>query len=549
MRGTYKLVLSGVEARRKLASGADQLAKAVVSTLGPRSRNVALNMAYPAPKILHDGVSIAKDFRLKDPFEDMGAVLLKEAASKTNDLAGDGTTTATLLGNTLIQEGFKLIEGGVVDGVITGKVNPMEMRDELMEYSELILSILSKKAKKLENKKEYQQVAQISSASEEIGKLVADAIERVGKDGVIMVEESAAFDSYLQFQEGMEFSNGYLSPYFMTDSDKEICEYEDGYVLLTDYRIADASFLVPVLDKVMQDGNKPLLIIADDVEGPALAALVATKLHSKIQARAVAVVAPEFAERRKQVLEDIAVLTGGNVISKDLKQKLEDIQLKDLGRLRSIRVSKTHTTIVPQFPDAEEVQERVAAIKTQIDEEVNPLKKQWLQDRLANLSQSVAVINVGGASKNEIDDKKERVIDAVNAAKAALAEGVIPGGGIALYEVAELLGKPIGDERILNLVKQVLTAPFVTLVENAGKDVAKVMDLINVLPNSVKNKGYDLVTKRAGDMYYMGILDPVKVTKLAVRHSFSIAANVLTTETLISDDPEEFKVNTMRLMQ
>jgi len=535
----YKLLTFKKEAREKLAAGADKLAQAVVSTLGPRSRNVALNRSYPAPLILHDGVSIAKEIQLRDPFEDMGAVLLREAASKTNDLAGDGTTTATLLGNTLIQEGFKLTEGGVVEGVITGKINPMKLREDLMAYADIIIKKLEEKTIPVKKKEEYQQVATISSASPEIGKLVADALEKVGKEGVIMIEDSNSFESALEFQEGMEFENGFLSPYFATDPDKMIAEYKDGYVLMTDKKISDPMEIVNIADQVIKDANKPLLIIADDVVGAALQSLVLTKL--RINAGLVAVIAPEFGERRKEMLEDIAVLTGGNVIAKDLDKKLPDVKLGELGRFRSIKVSQTHTSITPLNPDAEEITERVNAIKTQIDAEENAFKKERLEYRLSKLSQGVAIITVGGGSASEIKEKRERVIDAVNATKAAMADGIVAGGGIALLEIAEELSRDAKkDDLAFKLVYQAITAPFRTIIENAGENPDSVLKHMAALEGTnVENRGYDIVGRKVGDMIKMGITDPVKVTKLAIRHSFSVASMMLTTDTLVTDPYED----------
>lgn len=533
----YKILLFNHEARKKLAAGADKLAKAVVSTLGPLSRNVAINREYPGPIILHDGVSVAREIRLEDPFEDMGAVLLREASSKTNDLAGDGTTTATLLGNTLLQEGLKMVGGGIVDGVIAGNSNPMVLKKIIDEHVEKITSLLDDMAIKLEKREDYEKVATISSGSKEIGKLVADAIERVGKDGVIMVENDASFNSSLEIQEGMEFENGYLSPYFVTDPDRMICEYSDGYVLLTDFRIADAMQLVPIVEKVIKDSNKPLIIIADDVVGPALQALVLTKMRTKAQL--VAVVAPEYADKRKEMLEDIAVLTGGTVIAQGLDKKLEDVQIADLGRFRNLTVTQTHTTITPKHPDNEEIQERVNAIKKQMKEEKNDFRKQRLEYRLGKISGGVAILKVGGSSETEIREKRERVIDAVHATKAALSDGVIPGGGYALWEIAKKMKENTDKGELNDLVVKVLESPFRTLMENSGEDIGKVLELINVLPDTVKNRGYDVVSRRAGDLVQMGVIDPVKVTKSAVRFAFSVAGMMLTTDTLISDDREE----------
>lgn len=522
---TYKLVIHGKPAREKLAKGADQLAQAVISTLGPSSRNVGLNRPL-RPIIVHDGVTIAQEIRLKDPFEDMGAVFLREAASNTNDLAGDGTTTATLLGNTLIQEGFKLVEGGVVDGVMTGRVNPMAMRKELLQYADIIIEEIIKKAKKLE-KNEWEAVAAVSAADAVMGTLVAQALEKVGPDGLVMIERTTSFDSSIDVQEGTEFDNGLLSPYFVTDSDRMIAEYQDGYILLTDYLISDPMTLVPLVEKVIKEENKPLLIIADDVVGPALQALVLTKL--KAGARLVAVVAPEFADRRREALEDLAILTGGRVISRDIKKPLQDVELADLGRFRSLKVSLTHTTITPKNPDTEEIKERSGAIKKQILEEENRFRLDKLIARLAKLSQSVVTINVGGGSESEIKDKEERINDAVHATKAAIAEGVVAGGGVCLRDIARDL-KPIGDAHVHSLVLRALRAPYETILRNAG---------ISVDGEHPEGYGMDVVTGNDAQMLAAMIMDPAKVTRLAIKHAFSIAATVLTTECLVSADPEE----------
>lgn len=532
---SYKIILEGPEARKALALGSHKLATPVISTLGPKSKNVAINQLYPGPKIIHDGVSIAREIYLKDPFENMGAQLVKEAALKTNDLVGDGTTTATLLTDTLIQEGQKLVDGGQIDGVITAKVDSMFLQKELLKYSNIIVGELEKMAVAITDKKDYQRIATVSSASEEIGKIVADAIEKVGPDGSIMVEEVGAFETSLELKEGMEFDNGYLSQYFVTDSDRMIAEYEGGkdggYVLLTDYTIADPMLLVPIIQKVMEDNNRPLLIVADDVVGPALQALVMTKLDARAGAKLIAVVAPDFGERRKESLEDMAVLLGATVISRDLGKSLKDVELSDLGKFDKVRVTAESTTITPKYPDSEEIDERVNAIKKQIKDEPDGFKKEKLKVRLGRLSQSIAIINVGGASEAEIKDKRERVIDAVHATKAALAEGIIPGGGVALRNIANKL--QIKLDSINELVVSALYAPALTILSNAG--YAKPEDVLSWR----EGQGIDVMTGNCVNMLDEGIIDPVKVTKLAVLHSFSIAGAVLTTEALISDDPEE----------
>lgn len=515
-----KQLLFNKDAREKLAKGADILAKAVVSTLGPRSKNVAINR-FPNPLVVHDGVTVARSISLKDPFEDMGANLLREAASKTNDLAGDGTTTATLIANTLVQDGLKITESGIVDGVVSPRINAMFLKEELDKFSKTIVEKIEKKARKIK-KGEIKRIANISAGNEEIAGLVAEAIEKVGADGLVMVENSTSFESKVDYTNGMEFDNGFLSAYFVTDPNRMIAEYEDAYVLLTDMTVADAMILVPIIEKVIEEGQnkKALLIVANDVVGPALQALVLTKLKQGVPL--VAVVAPEYADRRKQMLEDIAVLTGATVFAGDKKDDIRDAKLSDLGKA-SIRVSQTHTLITPLFPDKDEINERAEAIKEQIESSDSPFLKERLQYRLAKLTQGVAVINVGGASETEIGEKRERVIDAVYAVKAAMADGIVSGGGVCLRDIASELDG--GDKYVLEMVKKALNAPYETILSNSG---------IN-FKECEANRGIDVVSKNEVDMIAEGIIDPAKVTKLAVIHGFSVAGMIITTDTLIAD--------------
>lgn len=519
------------------------LAKAVVSTLGPRSRNVAINREYPGPRIVHDGVTVARSIALKDPFEDMGAALIFEAANNTNNLAGDGTTTATLLADKLIQEGIKMIDGGIVDGVITGTVNAMELREKLIVHADRVIDRIKAMTTKVEDAEAVKHVATVSAGDEKLGKLVAEAIDKVGRDGVVMVEEGGAFESHIEVQEGVEFDNGFLSAYFVTDPDRMVAEYKDGYVLLTDYRISDAMTLVPIIEKLTKAGGKPLLVIADDVVGPALHSLIATKV--KGGAPLVAVMAPEYADRRKQMLEDLAIITGGTVVASGLGKRIEEITIADLGQFEHIHISQTHTQIRPKNVDAEELTDRVKSIKEQIKEEKDPYRKDRLLYRLGKLSQSVATIYAGGASKAESDEVKERLIDAVSATKAALSDGVVSGGGTALLRIAdelELLGTTLNspvEDLTLQLVIQALRSPFETIITNAAEDPKKIREIIKALPDGIKNPGYDVIKKIAGDMYQLGVLDPAKVTTLAVRHAFSVAAMFLTTEVLVADEKQE----------
>lgn len=526
-----RVIVFDNDARNKLAKGADILARAVTSTLGPRSKNVAID-TYPSPTILHDGVSVAKEIKLKDPLEDMGAKLIREASTKTNDLVGDGTTTATLLANEIFQGGLKLIQGGLDDGIIVNKTNAMDIRDRLTLYTDKIDSIIDKFSKKITKKEDRKRVATISAGSEEIGELVTDAFEKVGSDGLVMVEESADFNSSIDYQEGMEFDNGYLSPAFITDPHRMEAKYEGGehFVLLTDYNIADGMKLVPIVEQVIKEyGNeKALLIIANDVVGSALQALTLTKIRTG--APLIAVMAPEYADRRKQMMEDLAILTGGIVISQESGKKLEDVKISDLGRARSIKVTQTHTVIVPLNPDSEEIKERCNVIKDQIDKEENPVKKESLQLRLSKLSQGVAVIKVGGSSSIEIGDKVERVRDAVYALRAAVTDGIVPGGGVALLKVyKELFGEVM--DPVDTMIGEALMSPIKTIIKNVDGDVD--------LDKLKEGEGFDMITKKIVNMYEAGIIDPAKVTKLAVRHAFSVAGTMLTTACLIADEQDD----------
>lgn len=537
---THRILSFDNDATEKLAKGADTIARAVVSTFGPRSGNVAID-GYPAPEILHDGVSVAKQVILKDKFENVGASLIREASSKTNDLVGDGTTTAMLLANTLLQGGLKLISN--TDGVIGARINRMELREKIDEYSQIIEEKIDGLKKKL-TKKDRERVASISASSIEIGSMVTEALDEVGEDGMIMVEESGDFKSSLEYQEGMKFDNGYLSAYFVTDPNRMEARYtateesESHFVLMTDQRIADGMKLVPIIEKIIKEfGNKrALIIIADNVEGSALNSLALTKVRTG--APLIAVTAPGYADMRKQMLDDLAVLTGGVVITSESGKRLEDLTLQDLGRARNIEVSATHTAIAPFNPDTEEVKERCNSIKEQLKNEENPMRAKALQDRLARLTKGVAIIKVGGASEAEIHDKRERTIDAVHALKAAVADGVVAGGGVALAKIASdiLVIDENGEvDQFNNLMYEVLMAPIKTIIENSGGDFDKVIKQINLL----ENKGYDVVNKKVVDMFEAGILDPAKVTKLAIKHAFSVAGTMLTTKCIITDEPDD----------
>lgn len=521
-----KVIVFNKEARKKLAEGADILARAVVSTLGPRSRNVSIDDRFSTPKVIHDGVSVAKAVILKEPHQNMGAKLLREASSKTNDLAGDGTTTATLIANTIIQEGLELTEGANSGVLITSKVNAMFFKEELDRYSQIIVKKLSKLSKKTK-KTDLKKIAKISAGSQEIADLVLQAINKVGVDGLVMVEPSDKLESNVQFKEGMEFDNGFLSPKFATDPNKMTVDYSNAYLLLTDRVIADFALIQPIIEKVVEaDGRQnktALLIIAGDVVNPALMGLVVNKLTVGIPL--VAVMAPEYADRRKLMLDDISVLTGAKVFSSDTDDNIKEATLADLGKV-SCTVTATHTTITPLYPDVEEIEERINVIKDQLSNEESPFLRERLKHRLAKLSQGIAIINVGGVTEQEISDKKERVIDAVHAVKAAMSEGVIAGGGVALRDIANEL---VGDGPIFELIKKALKAPYETILKNSGIDYRE-------LPKGV---GVDVVTKDSVDMLKAGIIDPVKVTRLAIINAFSVAGMMITTDVLIADDVDD----------
>lgn len=524
-----KTILYGAEARKKLASGVEQVARAVASTMGPRSKNVAINRPY-LPHVVHDGVTVARSIKLVDPFEDMGAQLIKEAAGNTNDEAGDGTTTATVLANTLVQEGLKLTEGGIDDrGVIRSSINAMELKDELIAYSEKITTELDKLSKPVTTSEEIKQVATVSAQNEKIGEMVATAIEKVGKEGLVMIEEANSFDDSIEYQEGIDWDNGFLSPYFITDTGRMIAEYSDGYILITDKVISDPNDLIPIIEKIRKLDNKPLLIVADSIVGSALQTLALSKVNA--QYNLVAVSAPEFGDRRKEVLEDLAILTDGVVISNDLNKQLKDVQLYELGRFRKLVVDFKKTELTPLNPDSDEIAERVKTIKEIIAREENSFNKERQQARLAKFTQGVAIISVGGGSVAEIQERKERYIDAVHATKCAIAEGIVSGGGVALIQVAEALEN---DSDVFGLVRKFLYAPRKTIIDNAGGEVEAVGD-------AKKGMGYDVVSKKVVNMIKAGIIDPVKVTKLAVKNAISVASMILTTETLISEKEEDEK--------
>lgn len=521
------------DARQKLARGVNILAKAVVTTLGPRGRNVALDRKWGAPNVVHDGVSVAKEIELEDPFENMGAQLVKEAASKTNDVAGDGTTTSTLLTQAMINQGLKNITAGA---------NPMILKRGLEEAVRTVIEEVKKKAKKIDIKKEEEiiQVATISAADTEIGKRIAEAIMKVGKDGVVTVEEGKGLQMEIEYKEGMEFDRGFASPYFATDPDKMVAEVEDVYLLITDKKITAVSDLLPFLEKFVKV-SKNLVIIADEVEGEALATLVVNKLRGTFNA--LVVKAPGFGDRRKEMLEDIAILTGGTVISEDLGKKLENVEVEDCGRADKVWADKENCRIIGGKGDEVKIKGRIAQIRREIEETTSEFDKEKLQERLAKLSGGVAVINVGAATEIEMKEKKERVNDAVAATKAALEEGIVAGGGVTLLQarkaLADLKKKMTFEEEKtgVDIVYKALAEPLMMIAANAGADAGWVLKKVEEAKDT--DYGFDALSLEFGSMFKRGIVDPAKVVRSALENASSVAVMVLTTEALVTDIPEK----------
>lgn len=522
-----KKVLYNEEARAALLRGVDQLADAVKITLGPKGRNVVLDKKYGAPNIVNDGVSIAREIELKDPFENMGAQLVKEVATKTNDVAGDGTTTATLLAQSMIHEGMRNVAAGA---------NPMVLKKGIEEAVSVLVDEIKKKSVPVDTKDKIAQVASISSADTTIGGLIADAMEKVGNDGVITVEDSKTMGTSLKVVEGMQFDRGYLSPYMVSDADKMECIMNDPYVLITDKKIPVIQDILPVLEKVVQSG-KELLIIAEDVEGEALATLVVNRLRGTFKCAAVK--APGFGDRRKAMLEDIAILTGAQVISEDMGRKLDSVTLDDLGSAHQIRITKENTTIVGGAGDKAAIASRVEQIREQYKEATSQFDKDKLQERLAKMSGGVAVIEVGAATEVEMKDKRLRIEDALNATRAAVEEGIVAGGGTTLIDIQDKLDiiKAEGDVKTgVNLVRHAIEAPLRQIADNAGVEGAIVAAKVREAGNGI---GYNAAEDKYEDMIAAGIVDPAKVTRSALQNAASIAALVLTTEAIVGDDPDE----------
>ena len=521
-----KQILFNEDARRALGKGVDTLANAVKVTLGPKGRNVVLDKKFSAPTITNDGVTIARDIEMEDPFENMGAQLVKEVATKTNDVAGDGTTTATILAQAMIQEGMRNVAAGA---------NPMILKRGIEKAVAKLVEEIKKRSIAVSDKASIAQVASISAGDEEVGGLIADAMEKVGKDGVITVEESKTMGTQLSVVEGMQFDRGYISPYMVTDPDKMEAVMSEPYILITDRKIASIQEMLPVLEKVVQAG-KELLIIAEDVEGEALATLVVNKLRGTF--KAVAVKAPGFGDRRKAMLQDIATLTGATVITEDVGRKLDSVTMEDLGTARQVRVTKDETTIVEGHGDPQAIKDRVAQIKAQIAETTSDFDKEKLQERLAKMSGGVAVIEVGAATEVELKDKKYRLEDALNATRAAVEEGIVAGGGTTLIDILPALDEFDEDGDVqtgINLVKRAIEAPLRQIAENAGLEGSVIVAKVKASEDGV---GFNALKEEYVDMVKAGIVDPAKVTRTALQNAASIAALVLTTETLVADKPE-----------
>jgi len=528
-----KQIIFGEEARRALKKGIDTLAGAVKVTLGPKGHPVALDKKWGAPSVIDDGVTIAKEIELPDPFENMGVQLIKEAATKTNDACGDGTTTSTILAHAIVTEGFKNIAAGA---------EPMELKKGVQKATRAIVDELKRVSTEVKGKEQIAQVGTITAKDSEIGNLIAEVMEKVGKDGVITVEESKGISYETEYVEGMKFDRGYISAYFVTNAEKMEAQIEDPYILLTDKKISAIADLLPALEKILQV-SKNLLIIAEDVDGEALATLVVNKLRGTLNI--VAVKAPGFGDRRKEMLQDMAILTGGHVITEETGRKLDSVTVEDLGKARRITVDKDNTTIVEGKGSDEEIKARIKQIKAQIEETTSDFDKEKLQERQAKLVGGVGVIKVGAATEVELKEKKHRVEDALSATRAAVEEGILPGGGVALLNSLPVLDKlkVSGDEATgVNIVKKAVEEPIRWIAENAGKDGSVVMDAVKRSPPGV---GYDAEADDFGDMIKKGIIDPTKVVRSALENAASIAAMVLITESLVTDIPEKEKMPAM----
>jgi len=531
-----KQLIFSEDARRALKKGIDTLATAVATTLGPKGRNVALDKKWGAPTITHDGVTVAKEIELEDPYENMGAQLLKEAATKTNEIAGDGTTTSTVLAHTIITEGLKNVAAGA---------NPMLIKRGIEKGTEALVTAIKGMSIDVKGREEIASVAAISAADREIGELIAEVMEKVGKDGVITVEESKGLEFETEYVEGMQIDRGYISPYFVTDPERMEASLDEPYVLIYDKKVSAATDIVPILEKMVQVGKRELVIIAEDVDGEALATLVLNKLRGMLNM--LAVKAPGFGDRRKAMLQDIAILTGGQVITEEMGRKLETAQISDLGRADKVVSSKDDTTVIGGKGDEKQIQGRIEQIRVEIDRSTSDYDKEKLQERLAKLAGGVAIIRVGAATEVELKEKKHRVEDALSATRAAVEEGIVPGGGVALINAIPALDKvtmELSDEQTgVNILYRALEEPMRGIVRNAGMDGAVVVETVRRKQVEEKNEniGYDIIANEYTDMVKAGIIDPAKVTRGALENAASIAAMILTTEALITDIPEPEK--------
>ena len=522
-----KVIKFNEEARKALEVGVDTLADAVKITLGPKGRNVVLDKGYGIPTITNDGVTIAKEIELKDPIENLGAQIVKEVATKSNDVAGDGTTTATVLAQALIKEGLKMVASGA---------NPVFIRKGMEKASKKVIEELIKRAKKIESNEEIAQVGAISASDREIGELIAQAMAKVGESGVITVEEAKSLDTTLEVVEGMQFDNGYLSPYMVSDSERMVVELDSPFVLITDKKISSMKELLPILEKTVEMG-RPMLIIAEDVEGEALATLVVNKLRGTLNIAAVK--APAFGDRRKAMLQDIAILTGGEVISEEKGIKLETADINFLGQAKKVRITKDNTVIVDGLGAKEDIAARVGQIKNVIEETTSDYDREKLQERLAKLSGGVAVIKVGAATETEMKEKKLRIEDALNATKAAVEEGIVPGGGTILVQIAKAIEdfKLEGEEGLgVDIVKKALYAPMRQIALNAGLDAGVVIEKVK---SSEEGIGFDAAKEEYVDMVKTGIIDPTKVTRSAIQNAISVSSVLLTTEVAVANEKEE----------
>ncbi|WP_069805480.1 chaperonin GroEL [Thermogemmatispora onikobensis] len=523
------------QARHALKKGIDVLAEAVKVTLGPKGRNVALDKKFGAPSVTHDGVTVAKEIQLEDPFENMGAQLLKEAATKTNDVAGDGTTTATVLAQAIVTEGLKNLAAGA---------NPMQLKLGIDKGTEAVVDYIRSKAIPVEGKKEIAQVATISAADETIGSLIAEVMEKVGKDGVITVEESRGINFETEYVEGMQIDRGYISPYFVTNSEKMEAVIDEPYILITDKKISAVQDILPVLEQLTQQGRREIVIVAEDVDGEALATLVVNKLRGVLNV--LAVKAPGFGDRRKEMLRDMAILTGGQVISEEMGRRLDSATLADLGQARRVVATKDNMTIVEGRGNPADIQARIRQIKAQIEETTSDYDREKLQERLAKLAGGVALIKVGAGTEVELKYRKTRVEDALSATRAAVEEGIVPGGGVALLNAIKALDnvKLEGDAATgVSILRRALEEPMRQLAINAGRDGSVVVEGVRRAQQEQQNEnvGYNVLADRYEDMVAAGIIDPAKVTRSALQNAASIAAMILTTEALVTDIPEKEK--------